>query len=156
MIYFDSTFWKQSGIFATVIGAMLVLVIYTGTFAKKKDPRYEAVDQWSAEYTTDRYGGPTPASTIDLLASALEKKDLELASKYFMPDKQAVMRARFEEGKVNNTLEGFISLLRGPKAGSEPFAGTYQYSIKVADDGIPFLIDLVKNPATHVWKVEEL
>ncbi|MES2953693.1 MAG: hypothetical protein V4674_04015 [Patescibacteria group bacterium] len=156
MIYFDSTFWKQSGIFASIIVAVLVLVIYTGTFAQKKDPREAGIDRWAAEYSTDRYGGATPDSTIDLLATALEKGDLDLASKYFMPDKQMVMKSRFEEGKTHNTIDGFVSLLRGPKSGSEPFSGTYQFSIKVADDGIPFLIDLVKNPATNIWKVEEL
>ena len=156
MIYFDSTFWKQTGIFVSIVAAVLVLVVYTGSFAKKKDPRYDAVDRWSAEYTNDRYGGPTPAATVELLALALEKGDVELASKYFMPEYQELMKSRFEDGKTHNTLGGFVAILRLPKKGSEPFTGTYQYSITVAEDGVPFLIDLVKNPATNIWKLEQL
>lgn len=40
------------------------------------------------KYKADTYGGKTPQETYALFLEALEKKDIELASKYFVLDRQ--------------------------------------------------------------------
>src|SRR3989344_4272535 len=39
-------------------------------------------------YKNDTYGGNTPEETLELFRTALEKGDIELASKYFVIEKQ--------------------------------------------------------------------
>lgn len=158
MSYFDRTFWRQTALFLLILAAVAGVVVYTGTFAKetKVDPRQEALDQWAKSYTDDRFGGETPAATVALLAAALEKGDLDLASKYFLPDDQVVMKGKFELGKQRGTLAAFITVLRNVKKGYVPLEGQYQFSVDVGDPTLPFLIDLVQNPATKVWKLERL
>lgn len=43
-------------------------------------------------YKNDSYGGSTPEETLKLFIEALQKGDIDLASKYFVPEKQTYNR----------------------------------------------------------------
>lgn len=59
-------------------------------------------------YKTDTYGGKTPEETYDLFIEALKSEDVELASKYFVAEKQDSWRKALEEYKNSELMGDFI------------------------------------------------
>jgi len=48
-------------------------------------------------YKNDKYGGKTPEETYAMFLEALKKKDIGLASKYFVLDKQEEYKKALKE-----------------------------------------------------------
>src|SRR3990167_1542628 len=63
-------------------------------------------------YYTDTYGGATPEETYDLFIDALKDGDIELASKYFVIEKQDDWRETLNKFKDNDALGQFILELK--------------------------------------------
>ena len=59
-------------------------------------------------YKTDKIGGQTPEETFDMFIEALKKEDIELASKYFVLQKQDEWEKTLGEYKKNNLLANFV------------------------------------------------
>ncbi len=59
----------------------------------------------------DNYGGRTPKETYELFVEALKKGDVDLASKYYLWDKQAKQRDRFRKMKIEGRLDAFAKEL---------------------------------------------
>lgn len=100
----------------------------------------------------DFFGGKTPNETVDLLRAALTKGDLDLASKYFLRDKQGQMRIKFGKANDNNVISAFIQLLNLKRKDHMITPEIHQITIPV--DKSQFVIDLVLNPSTHIWKLD--
>ena len=66
-------------------------------------------------YYNDTYGGATPEETYDLFIQALKNEDIELASKYFVIEKQGDWLRTLDEYKKNGILTNFISELENTK-----------------------------------------
>lgn len=70
----------------------------------EKRPQAESLEEWSYQEVKTRldaekadiYGGETPEETWAMFLDALKKEDFELASKYFVLDKQADYLEMFE------------------------------------------------------------
>src|SRR3990167_10004055 len=60
------------------------------------------------KYMADTYGGSTPEETLQLFIDALKKGDTELASKYFVLDKQGKQAAELRIGKDKGNLAGLV------------------------------------------------
>jgi hypothetical protein len=58
------------------------------------------IEKQEQRYKEDKFGGKTPEETYEMFLDALRKKDIELASKYFVLDKQD------EYKKVLNGIDG--------------------------------------------------
>ncbi|MBI3274205.1 MAG: hypothetical protein HYZ69_03605, partial [Candidatus Colwellbacteria bacterium] len=69
----------------------------------------------SEEYIQDAYGGKTAEETHDLFLKAIKEEDIELASKYFVIEKQSDWLRILEEYERNNLLTGFIKELEETK-----------------------------------------
>src|SRR3989304_3783323 len=54
---------------------------------------------------TDTYGGKTPQETLQMYIDAVEKGDYELASKYFIGEKQEKELAKLQESKQKNNID---------------------------------------------------
>ncbi|MEK7480570.1 MAG: hypothetical protein AAB604_00520, partial [Patescibacteria group bacterium] len=63
-------------------------------------------------YTEDTFGGATPEETLELFIAALEAGNIDLASKYFVAEKQEEWKKNLENIKANNVLENMISDLK--------------------------------------------
>jgi len=46
------------------------------------------IEQQEQKYIDDTYGGKTPEETYSMFLEALKRKDIELASRYFVLEKQ--------------------------------------------------------------------
>lgn len=113
---------------------------------------YEALKR---AYADDPYGGTTPEETLQLFIDALKVGDVELASKYFVVEKQWEMRGELEVGKQNNNLDFLISFLE--KAMHKAQISDNEFRFTVVEDGFATMsFDLVLNTQTNKWKMSEL
>ncbi|MFH0890667.1 MAG: hypothetical protein V1856_01400, partial [Candidatus Liptonbacteria bacterium] len=70
----------------------------------------------------DTYGGKTPQETLGMYIEAVEKGDYELASKYFIEEKQADELRSFN-GATEEKLARYIDLLKS----AHQAEGTYNH-----------------------------
>lgn len=73
------------------------------------------INKLEAPYRNDKIGGKTPEETFDMFISALKKGDVDLASKYFVIDKQESWKKILEEYHKNNLLANFVLELENSK-----------------------------------------
>lgn len=90
------------------VGALFTLFVWAAIDGPSFWRQYridKAIDALEAPYRNDTYGGKTPEETFDMFLDALEKGDLELASKYFIVRKQDEYKKRLEKMRSDGTLE---------------------------------------------------
>lgn len=102
-----------------------------------------------AAYKADTYGGATPEETLKLFIEALEKKDYELASKYFVVERQQSALVYLERGLplvVAAYGTGEI------KTSIDSLGGAI---IEIFPKGqvVPFGFELKLNTSTNKWKL---
>ena len=130
-------------------------------------------------YKTDTYGGKTPEEAFDMFLAALKSGDVDLASKYFEPDRQVEKLKDFQLSKKNGNLNGDIVYIEGvwnkkQLIRQEDAEVMYEYKIKFSkqepvydNDGntIDYVmpneeysnnIIFLLNPYTKVWKISEI
>jgi hypothetical protein len=129
------------------------------TFQKQTDAFQLAL---SKPYREDTYGGKTPEETWSLFLDALRKDDLELASKYIVPEKR---KEKLEFLKREKEIDG-LKLLK------EQFLVSMQRDVKYSSDETIYFnyitkdnstgnsygnsIIFILNPYTKVWKISLL
>lgn len=126
---------------------------------KKTDTFMEALLQ---PYKKDTYGGKTPEETWALFLQALKIGDVELASKYFVVEKQDSEKQRLQESvklnKLNQALEFFSQDLVSENQGGRLSEKKYYYiSVKNEageTEGYPVIFSI--NQYTKVWKISSL
>ncbi|MEK7099881.1 MAG: hypothetical protein AAB883_01955 [Patescibacteria group bacterium] len=110
-----------------------------------------------AQYRADTYGGTTPEETLRLFVEALEKKDFELASKYFVVENREDFLSEIQDSEKGGFLGKYIEILN------------YRYVVSISEDKSGADIDffdsqnkqihfgqLAINPFTKKWKILEL
>ena len=107
-------------------------------------------------YKNDTYGGSTPEETLELFKKALEKGDVELASKYFVIEKQKQEINNFKTSKASNTLSFFIDDLNKPRVGIQLSGSTYRFRVSAYDEDPELTFDLSFNLVSGKWKIESL
>jgi len=137
-----------------LIFVLIVLVILVGIFFWMGGTKL-----WQDDPLT--YGGKTPAETMELLISALKEGDMELASKYFMPDDSGsieVWEKNWRQAKADGRLPEIINILERaqPNPSNSIHSGDFKYIIRGENGIIDVTIDLELLDETGVWKVESL
>jgi len=99
----------------------------------------------------DTIGGQTPQETLEMFISAVEKGDYELASKYFVIEKQEQWKNHLPEIANAQKIETFLGPLREAK-NSE---GEYSLDKKSYNIHNPILVSFVFYPSGN-WKIEEI
>jgi hypothetical protein len=109
-------------------------------------------------YTADTYGGVTPEETLQLFIDALKAGDIQLAAKYYIPEKQGGVLADFESSKLPPSpkyleyLEGFLA---HPEASNATGTNMYFLSYPYGADGFATSIRFTQNSLTKKWKLVE-
>ena len=149
--------WKFIGGFLLIISASLILWMLTITLSPEARQAREAravLEQIQEEYIGDTFGGQTPEETLELFIAALEDGDIELASKYFLPeDREKIMndiKSTEEAGKLSAAIERFKNLRLSSKNNKRAF-------FKISDENgmTEFQATLDKNP-NGVWKISDI
>src|SRR3989344_5009646 len=85
--------------------------------------KLKQLEELRDKYMADTYGGNTPEETLQLFIDALKKGDTELASKYFVLDKQEEWIKNFSIAKENNDLHLYIDEVQRVNPGKRTSAG---------------------------------
>lgn len=109
----------------------------------------EKTDQFSD------FGGQTPQETLGLFIKALEKNDLNLAAKYFIPENRETVSE--DLGKLNSTnlLGDLIKDLKNIKSGKLTNENHYYFEIVDETGQAAAALELVKNQK-DLWKIISL
>ena len=127
-----------------------------------EEPRSEAdienyVENLQEAYTNDTYGGDTPQETLRLLHDALAEGDIELASKYFLVEKQEKIYTSLQTAQKNNVISLIVEAIEMGGEGSYFTETSYEFKTKdLKGEGAGFLFTFIKNPYSGVWKIEDL
>ncbi len=70
-----------------------------------------------AQYRADNYGGTTPEETLRLFIEVLEKKNYELASKYYSVEQQTSAHDSLLKSESSGHIPQYVSILKGTKRG---------------------------------------
>lgn len=110
--------WKHwSAVFLLAALAAFVIwgLIKTGPWLRSFQEKRLAEKDLGEQYKNDKYGGRTPQETLNMFLLALENGDIELASKYFVIEKQGAWAKTLNLYKTQNLLGSF-----GQELKSEP------------------------------------
>lgn len=165
---------------ALVIWAMLNLGPWLRNLQEWRAAR-AVQEKLERAYREDKYGGKTPEETFDLFIAALEKGDVDLASKYFVINKQEQWRKTLEEYKNKSLLVDLIDELKNNKNNWQFFkeeekTKSYKYSYVVETpfvEKLPlgngktqnlthpagkFIAEIIfeKNTLANIWKISVL
>ena len=151
------------GVFIGLISLILILWVgyaaYSGwnsyKWQKKTDAFQSALEQ---PYKDDIYGGQTPEETWAMYLSALEKKDFELAVKYYALSSQQDEKKYFDEVNQKGDMDKWITELKTlEKDAKQLDIQRPAYSYKFHDDSLnkDFWGSVIfyQNPYTKVWKI---
>lgn len=154
-----------------VIGIFLIAII--AFFVWQRDKEFVPVenpdkelrgqaylDYWedlNEAYKKDTYGGATPEETLNLFIEALKAGDLELASKYFVVEKQKIYLKALNNWTDNKTIETVIDYLSKAISSKEFSNELKEFQMVVVEENnqASIVIDFVVNSYTGKWKIYE-
>jgi len=153
------------GLFLYVGGYKMLKQVYddwnTSRKAHEAIQKYnEFLDQYYKTLAEDTYGGKTPQETLNMFIDALEKGDIDLASKYFALDDN-LSRKKWEDAlkveKDSNRLSTVANLLKKAVPSKTQSSLKNVFWFTVYDNGqIKGNIELTLNQYSNVWKIEGL
>jgi len=107
--------YKGSTIFLVLI-ISAVFLFFVITLPSHRIWNYEKTsDETIQSQDEDNYGGKTPEETFNMFVGALENNDFEMASRYFIIEKQKVWLKTLQEYADNNVLGEFIKEIKNAK-----------------------------------------
>jgi len=121
-------------------------------FNKKLVNLFDRLEEMQAK---DNFGGSTPQETFDAFVEALKAGDTELASRYFVFNKQKQMAKELAVGKENGNLDFLINFLENVDIGKEIREGYFRFTV-IEDNTAVMSFDLIFNEETKVWKIDSL
>ncbi len=139
--------------------------------AREQQANYEkatkALKDFEEAMKQDTYGGKTPEETLQLFITALEKEDIELASKYFMletntQDTDYLTRRKWEEGlqqmRIENRISETVRLVKQMQLSNRDMGSNdvRDYVVKGTDGVVDYAMTLRRNKYSGVWKIESL
>lgn len=101
-------------------------------------------------YAEDTYGGSTPEETLKLFIAALESGNIDLASKYFVVDRQEEEKEYLQKVDINEILTDAKNLKLSKKDSGEAF-----FTI-VDGNGIVEVQVVLNKISNGKWKISSL
>ncbi len=105
-------------------------------------------------YAKDTFGGSTPEETLALFVEALKAGDIALATKYYIPEKQAEVYEELKKSANTGNLSGYSEYV-AKFIGGNTATGTDVYFIfqSDAETKATYELQFVSNPASNKWKI---
>jgi len=120
----------------------------------------EFLDQYYKTLAEDTYGGKTPQETLDMFVVALEKGDIDLASKYFALDDNLSRKELSDNLKklINDgRLSEILQILKNAEKSPKDLAGTNSFQFVTWNSDrtlVEHTIFMQFNRYSQVWKIE--
>jgi len=125
---------------------------------KNQSPAVSSSPRSNSNNETDLFsdiGGKTPQETIGLLTAALEKSDLTLAVKYFVPENREMESEDLTKLYNASILDDLTRDLKNLKNGKIMENGHYLFEVPDENGGTAAEIELIKNEK-GLWKIISL
>jgi len=108
--------WKLLWAFVALLSLVVIVWYSIGLVSLGENEEKKAAEEYLKDYyesyEDDPYGGDTPEETIALFIDALEKGDIELASKYFIPEKEEESNRKIQDLQTQGNLANFIAYIK--------------------------------------------
>src|SRR3989344_4684683 len=101
--------------FVAIIGISLASLYVLQTYFSPEKQAERRLADLERLYEEDTYGGQTPEETLELLIAALKKGDIDLASKYFLPEDRGEIEQDLMDAQKAGQLESVVSRIAGVK-----------------------------------------
>lgn len=155
-------FWKFAVWFVVIVVVALAGLWALGGYQEQKnieafkawvESTEQAAEEFEARKAADTYGGATPQETLRLYIEAVERSDYELASKYFVLEKQGEQLKKFQDvsGITTEAINKYVSVLRDSSSKGGNFSSDGNY---FSFDG-EVLISVTRYPS-GIWKIVEI
>ena len=159
--------WRQFGRHWIVVFILAILAAFViwgmlgaGPWLKKLQDWREARSlqrELERPYRNDKYGGKTPEETFDMFIAALEKGDVELASKYFVLEKQESWKQSLTAIKSQPDIYNeMLTEMKFARANSRKDVGTnsawFSYTMPGERIGEQLVFEMIFNR----WKINVL
>jgi len=160
LFMFNQTSKKMALWFLGIIGVGVVVwlgALYLNPEEQAKRDALKYFEDLQAQYESDTYGGATPEETLQLFITALEAGDIELASKYFLPDEQGKKLEFLENVKKAENLKLLASELSGSYT-KKDFTGdgsSFVFYFLNSKTGTELQVSFSNMPS-GVWKITDL
>jgi hypothetical protein len=105
----------------------------------------------------DNFGSTTPEGTLQLFVDALKKEDVNLAAKYFVPEKQVKEKEGLTSGLKNGGIKTMFSYMENYPLKKSYIDYMNEYEFRWTDkDGVNVIMGFRLNKFTNKWKIESL
>ncbi len=106
-------------------------------------------------YAQDKYGGDTPEETLRLFVEALKNKNIKLASKYFVIEKQSEMYKKLPQAFKSGGVDSLIDFYDNGKIKSTYIDYSNQYELILIKNKSEanFIFRFILNKQTNKWKM---
>lgn len=147
--------WKFRIAFVAII--FLVLGVVIGARAYKLWKEVNDADLFAVKMAelkalqeADTFGGATPYETLEMYIAAVEKGDFELASKYFVIEKQEA-----ELNKLKTSPKENVANINNLLKQAQKEEGSYSLDRDAFTIDVPILVDFWLYPK-GIWKINEI
>ncbi len=141
-----------------IIGVLIVafLAIVSYGYPKYQDWKFDReikklTEEINKPYLEDTYGGVTPQETLQMFIDAVEKGDYELASKYFVVEKQK----EWEESLLNIEESDKFDVFLQPIKDTQNSKGEYSEDKDTYIVHNPVFVEFLLYPQGF-WKINEI
>ena len=142
------------GLAAVAVGVLFL----TDYIRYRTSPEYrvtQELKELERRYREDPYGGATPEETLQLFIDALKKGDVELASKYFVVDKQEEWKNNLTEIKERGLLDAMVRDLESTRLTKKEEERAF-FTLVDEDNTAISELTIGKNPYNKRWKIYNL
>ena len=160
-------FWKFTRLFFAIIAGVFILYLAGawGWYFLQQWQGQKAVQELAENLErvkredyeramADTYGGKTPQETLQMYIEAVEKGDYELASKYFIGDKQAEELEKLKNTK-NDVLKTYLGYIKNVFPWRSSLDDKNFVMEAKTDLGPSIFIRFIKYP-NNIWKIIEI
>ncbi|MFH1346901.1 MAG: hypothetical protein ABIH10_01480 [Spirochaetota bacterium] len=169
---------KKNKYWKFVIGFLGIIILFGGGYFiwdnylspkavsnRETEQNYQKFLDWQKNYEdamkNDIYGGKTPEETLKMFIDALKKDDVELASKYFMLDKNGEVNQKWAKGlqdtKDAGQFQNLANLLSGAIIDSSNSISAEDFKFKAYENNVlKAYINMQLNKYSGVWKIESM
>ena len=148
---------KSAGLGLGIVFLGAVAIFGIGYVRYQTSDEYRAlkeIEKLKKEYAEDPYGGDTPEETLRLFIDALKKGDTDLATRFFVIDKQDEWKEDLALTKDKNLLPSMIDEAQRLRLSKKDEKQAF-FTLANADNIVEVQV-ILRRVSNGRWKIQEL
>lgn len=153
---------KKKAILVIAVIFLLGVIIWWANIVPKLNQRYQeykvlsGIEKLKQSYREDTLGGTTPEETLKMFLVAFKSGDLNLASKYFIPEKQAEYLVKMQNWVRIGRKEYILNLLSQAKWSGQSGIAQDQMDVWNKDNELEMSVFFFQNENSKKWKLKSI